>query len=40
MSLGPVASVFMNMQVKCSIFSAKVDEHFESNLIDSNDWLN
>ena len=38
--MGPKAPVFMNLLVKCLIFSTKNDEDAESHLLHSNDWMN
>ena len=38
--MGPVAAVFMNLIVKCSIFSIKDDEDTESHPLHTNDWMN
>ena len=39
-SMGPVAPVFMNLHIKCPIFSTKDEEDSESHLLHSNDWMN
>ena len=37
--MGPVAPIFMDLHVKCPLFSAKDDEDAESHLLQSNDWI-
>ena len=37
--IGPVASVFMNLHVKCLIFSAKDDEDMGSHPLHGNGWM-
>ena len=37
--MGSVAPIFMNLLVKCPIFSAKGDEDAGSHLLHSNDWM-
>ena len=36
----PVAHAFINVHVKCLIFSAKENEDAKSHLLCSNDWMN
>ena len=38
--MGPVAPVFMNLHVKCSIFPAKDGKDTESSLLHNNEWMN
>ena len=38
--MGPVVSVFVNLYVKCPIFSAKDNQDAHSHLLHSNDWMN
>ena len=38
--IGSVASLIMNLHVKCPIFSARDDEDPETHLLCSNDWMN
>ena len=38
--MGPLATVFTNLHVKCPILSAKDDEDAESHLLHSNDRMN
>ena len=38
--MGPVVPAYMNLHVKCPIFSTKDDEDAESHLLYSDDWMN